>query len=525
MPLQLFDLLDRGYFPRELPPPFTSAGFAQAVAGPSASVPASTFSSKQYYSECCIHNLVRTGGLRRNLGIPNPKHFYRLAEHIVRNWADYKSHVDQSPFSLTKPVDSTADRAISPEHDLAERTDHRARLRARGRFLLRADILRFFPSIYTHSIPWALMGKSAAKAAMSAGTLKGTWQDNADMLSRSVNNNQTIGIPIGPDTSRLLAEVILSHIDVSLADKFRRLDGIRYIDDYEFIFAFRSEAEEVLGYLQHLHNEFELALNPSKTAIVELPESLETPWTSHMRVFPFRDLATVGQKHDLIAYFNKLFELLRQFPEEGVLKYAIARLRSEDVHEDNWKFLEDILIHCVLVEPACIPQVCDQVMYYKSHRYPIQKTRWSECLNRIVLERVPLGQSSEAAWAMWMMKLLKIKLLARSAKVIGEDSDSMVGLMALGLADSGLASKKHLKGLNRFASATGLLEKHWLLCYQGNLMGWLGSTSKRANLRGDSAFNFLESNSVSFFDISVSPPTPIKHTANITTGGGGGGLY
>ena len=137
---------------------------------------------------------------------------------------------------------------------------------------------------------------------------------------------------------------------------------------------------------------------------------------------------------------------------------------------------------------------------------------------------MPLGQSSEATWAMWMMKLLKIKLLARSAKVIGEDSDSMVGLMALGLADTGLASKKHLTGLNRFASGTGLLEKHWLLCYQGNLMGWLGSKSKRANLRGDSAFKFLEANGVSFFNISASPTTPIRHTAT-TTGGGGGGLY
>ena len=523
MTLQLFDLLDRGYFPKELPPPFTTAEFAKAVAGATASVPVGTFSSKQYYSECCVHNFVRTGGLRRNLGIPNPKHFFRLAEHVVKNWADYKAQADLSPFSLTKPVVSSGVRAISPEHDLAERADNRARLRARGRFLLKADILRFFPSIYTHSIPWALMGKSRAKAAMGLATLKGTWQDDADMLSRSVNNNQTIGIPIGPDTSRLLAEVILSHIDVALSSKFRRLNGIRYIDDYEFTFALRSEAEEVLGYLQHLLNEFELALNPSKTAIVELPESLESPWTSQMRVFPFRDLAIVGQKHDLTAYFNKLFELLRYFPEEGILKYAIARLRSEDVYEDNWQYLEDILIHCVLVEPACIPQVCDQVLKYKSQHYPVQKNRWSECLNSIVTERVPLGQSSEAAWAMWMMKQLKIKLLARSAKLVGEDGDSIVGLMALGLADSGLATPRHLAGLNRFASASGLFDKHWLLCYQGNLMRWLGSTSNRSSIRGDSALNFLEANNVSFFNIGISPPLPSSYSSS--TGGGGGGLY
>ncbi len=525
MILQLFDLLERGYFPKELPPPFTTAGFAHAVAGPSAAVPVGAFTAKPNFSESFAHNLVRTGGLRRNLGIPNPKHFFRLAEHVVNNWTQYKAQVDASPFSLTKPRVSSTDRAISPQHDLAERTDHRARLRSTGRFLLKADILRFFPSIYTHSIPWALMGKSSAKAAMGPpNILRGTWQDDADMLSRSINNNQTIGIPVGPDTSRVLAEVILSHIDISLSKKFRRLNGIRYIDDYEFVFAIRSEAEEVLGYLQHLLNEFELALNPSKTAIIELPEPLENSWTSRMRVFPFRDLASTGQKHDLTAYFDMLFELLKTFPEDGLLKYAIARLRSEDVYKTNWKYLENILIHCVVVEPACIPQVCDQIMFYKSLHYPITKQRWSDCLNRIVTERVPLGQSSEAAWAMWMMKLLNIKLLARSTKVIGDDGDSIVGLMALGLADSGLASPKHLIGLHRFTPATGLFENQWLLCYQGNLMKWLGPGSGRANLRHDPAFKYLESNSVSFFDIGVPPPIPIRHAVS-SVGFGGGGTY
>lgn len=31
------------------------------------------------------------------------------------------------------------------------------------RFVVKADISTFFPSIYTHSIPWALVGKAVAK--------------------------------------------------------------------------------------------------------------------------------------------------------------------------------------------------------------------------------------------------------------------------------------------------------------------------------------------------------------------------
>src|SRR5690606_16287800 len=109
---------------------------------------------------------------------------------------------------------------------LADRPLHRARVRANGRFLVKADIQRFFPSIYTHSLPWALMGKANAKQMLTNKTLKGTWQDQLDMFVRSTANNQTVGIPIGPDTSRLLAEVILSSVDVGLSRAFRRLKGM-----------------------------------------------------------------------------------------------------------------------------------------------------------------------------------------------------------------------------------------------------------------------------------------------------------
>lgn len=522
MPLQLIDLLAKGYFPRELPPPFTTVGFSQALTTQVSAPSSGAFNSNPKFSMMCVHNLVRTGGLRRNLGIPNPKHFFRLAQHIVIHWNSLKKLANASPFSLSKPVDGQPDRAISPEHDLAERAAHRARLRSTNRFILKTDISRFFPSIYTHSIPWAIMGKANAKAAHATNRLSGTWEDWTDVFSRSVNNNQTVGIPIGPDTSRLLAEVLLARIDVELANKFKHLTGFRYIDDYEFAFPTRAEAEEVLSFLQHILNDFELALNPNKTAIIELPDSFDPSWTSKIRVFVFRDAGVTGQQNDLTAYFDMVFALFKQFPEEGLLKYAIARLRSEDFHRQNWPLLEHILSHCVLVEPACIPQVCDQLTYYRTKRFRITKQLWANCLNRIVYERVPLGQASEAAWAMWLMKLLNIKLSAKSAKTVSKSEDPIVGLMALGLAHSGLANVRHLTGLNRFRSPTGLFEHQWLLCYEGNLKGWLGSGGGRSSLTSDPAFSFLESQDVSFFDIGVPPPAAIRHVVPPAYTGPGG---
>lgn len=520
MPLQLVDLLAKGYFPKELPPPFTTASYSQALAGLGVVPPAGVFSARPLHSMQYTYNFVRAGGLRRNLGIPNPKHFFRLAEHVVANYTNLTALANLSPFSLTKPVDGRPERAISPEHDLAERTSHRARLRSTARFVLKADISRFFPSIYTHSLPWAIMGKAPAKAAHAARTLTGTWQDMTDILSRSIANNQTVGIPIGPDTSRLLAEVLLSRIDVELANKVSRLKGMRYIDDYEFPFATRSDAETTLNHLQHFLNEFELALNPSKTAILELPEYFDPPWTSQIRVFPFRDAGATGQKNDLTAYFDMVFELLKKFPEEVLLKYAIARLRNQEVQATNWPLFENILSHCALIEPACLPQVCDQMVYYCTKGYLPHRSLWHECLNRIVFERVPLGQSSEAVWAMWLMKWLSIPLANNSENAVNASEDSAVALMALGLATVGLANPASLVGLHRFSDSSNLFQNQWLLCYQGNYMAWLGPGSGRAVLRADPAMAYLESRDVTFFDINVPAPTPIRH--GLPYGGGGG---
>ena len=79
-----------------------------------------------------------------------------------------------------------------------------------------------------------------------------------------------------------------------------------------------------------------------------------------------------------------------------------------------------------------------------------------------------------------------------------------------------------LANLNRFDPASELWEANWLLCYQGNLMGWLG-VGGPARLATVPAFEFLKTRGVSFFDIGVAPPPPAR--TPITSGGGSGGGY
>lgn len=122
----LHDVLGKGYFPRELPPPFSTTSFAKAVVEANDLVGSFKNNVKNEHApSMCVHNMVRSGGLRRNLGIPNPVAHTKLAHWIIGHWADLSSIITMSPFSLSKPVDTRPERAIASEHSLDERTTRR----------------------------------------------------------------------------------------------------------------------------------------------------------------------------------------------------------------------------------------------------------------------------------------------------------------------------------------------------------------------------------------------------------------
>lgn len=516
------DILVKGYFPRELPPCFSTEQFGLAVTEGTGSLSPSVYGelAKSPSAEMCIHNLVRSGGLRRNLGIPNPFRYALVAREVAARWPELHAHAHSSPFSLTKPIDTKPERSISSEHSLDDRVRRRVDLRTKARVILKTDINRFYPSIYTHAIPWSLEGKAAVKAAKAAGTLKQQWSNLLDALFRNMNDQQTVGIPIGPDCSLLIAECVLSTIDNELASQLPGIRGLRYIDDYEFAFDHRSEAEDAINKFQAILSHYELALNPSKTRILELPEPFEASWVSQLRIFNFRASNITAQRNDLTAYFDAVFKFTKAEPDESILKYAISRLNSLDLHPDNWSLYESILAQCALVEPACLTQICEQLYHYvrTSDSCALNTELWSSVLNRIIEERLPLGQSSEAVWAMWIMKLFSLSLTPKSEVVISQTEDSVAALMGLFLANAGLGNSTHFSSLNSFAERTGVTGRHWLLCYEGNRQGWITPPSENTKWPHEE-FGWLQDQGVSFMKLDASAPPPRRHAA----GGGAGG--
>lgn len=148
------------------------------------------------------------------------------------------------------------------------------------KYLVKFDLQSCFDSIYTHTISWATAG-GADKVKVLPG-YHGSWVGDAfDNLMQSVNARETNGIIIGPEFSRIFAEIILQYIDQKveheLLDDEKKLrhksnyECYRYVDDYFLFYNDEKVRELFMESLTKWLKEFKLQISPSKTEEFERP--------------------------------------------------------------------------------------------------------------------------------------------------------------------------------------------------------------------------------------------------------------
>lgn len=132
------------------------------------------------------------------------------------------------------------------------------------------DVSRCFDSIYTHSVTWALKTKEFSKHHRNAQHVFG---GVFDRLMQSANYNETAGIVIGPEISRIFAEIILQEVDENVRLKLveeeliaeTHYDIRRYVDDIHIFTHSERIAERIMKIYEHELSEFKLSINSLKT--------------------------------------------------------------------------------------------------------------------------------------------------------------------------------------------------------------------------------------------------------------------
>lgn len=507
--MSLLAVLERGYFPKELPRPFVTKSFAMLIAS-TVTLPAGFGSSaseakknKLRSGKSVRYSHARGGQLlRRPLSICNPLHYYLLANEIVKNWPALSKKVSGTLLSATTPEFKTNGRAINGKWSQSARSELAINNRIGRRFILQTDISRFYHSIYTHSIPWALHTKSVSKINHSFNLLG----NELDYWVRMGQDQQTIGIPIGPDTSLVISEIIMQRCDEFLLNKMPNLKGHRFIDDYELAFQTRNEAEDAFHILESCLFDYELALNPKKTNIIELPTSLEASWVIELKSCNFR-LSAAGQSADLHRYFDLAFSLHKKYPNESVFQFAIARLRSVIIFPKNWELFQKLLLLCVVPEPASLPYVLEQIIRRtNSGAIPI-RSELEEIMNTLICIHAEMKHSSELANAVWACLAFGLIIHDKAVDLLSKCDDSVVALLTLDCEQNNLLSKQLDKSLwQSHMSTDELYGEHWLLAYEANIKGWLPSNGGVDHVLADANFAFLKTNNVFFYDQSLAMP-------------------
>lgn len=144
--------------------------------------------------------------------------------------------------------------------------------------MVQIDVSKCFDSIYTHSLPWAVIGKSQTKFDLEDS--KTTFGGRFDALMQQLNQNETNGIVIGPEFSRIFAEVILQSADVELeralldrANLKHKVDYeiFRYVDDYFVFYNDPSTELRVIEELQEILKSKKLSINTAKVKTYPKP--------------------------------------------------------------------------------------------------------------------------------------------------------------------------------------------------------------------------------------------------------------
>ncbi|WP_079280716.1 antiviral reverse transcriptase Drt3b [Pseudomonas aeruginosa] len=153
------------------------------------------------------------------------------------------------------------------------------------------DVSKCFDSIYTHSIAWATKTKEHVKSKLQVSS---TFGQSFDGLMQRANYNETNGILIGPEISRIFAEIIFQDVDRKVEEELAARSkqvGIdyslaRYVDDI-FIFAQDIYVAQLVSeiYVDNLRK-YNLHSNASKSLKYERPF-----YSSRSRVIRDVDLA------------------------------------------------------------------------------------------------------------------------------------------------------------------------------------------------------------------------------------------
>ncbi len=340
-------ILEQGYYPEQyiVPPTFRVQQFNLNDL-PFYEVDATNilqkFEPEKFETE--LISYPKTQLTDRSFGIIHPKIYHDIVWYLNNEWnliVEHLFHKDIKIYSYSFPIPITnksegdigclrGGRMIYEFIEMAEKD-----LVAEAhnyKFLLRTDIKNCYPSIYTHSIAWALHTKKTIRTKGNRADYSKFLGLKLDKLFQYSNDGCTNGIPIGPAISDLISEIILAAVDKECSIELKKSNieflGVRFKDDYRFLCNSKEDAHKIIKTIQAKLRDFNLTLNDSKSNVTELPEGLFREWTAEYHKCSLKYIQKIKYKQLANTMLSTL-KIDKQYPDTGVIDKFLNELTSK----------------------------------------------------------------------------------------------------------------------------------------------------------------------------------------------------
>ena len=454
----LYRAVCTSYFPKEFPPLFTTKEFGRYILK---EIKENTL-ERAKEKKVTKYYITRNNNTLRMLSIPHPLPYSNVCKILYQNWEYINYSIgkkwNHKKISLNIPREcEDSGRLVPSEYPSDKKIDIGLKLNLlrNCRYVVKSDIKNCYPSIYTHALTWALKGKETAQTERN----NKDWINGLDTAVRFMNDNQSIGIPISPDISTILFELVFSNIDKELLEKGYHY--CRYIDDIYCPCETKEKAEDFISILTKQLNDFNLKINDNKTVILETPIALNDEWVRIVQKNDIPNFIDDSNIRKIIGFLDEAVVLFRKFNNASILKYVMKQIKYNDIRsEDAFLLLENYIQNLVVLYPFLLQQL--ELLYTKNQCFG-DKICLQHLLETIIKNPQNQIKSDALVWCFYYALKYKINLTDIIWADIEKIDDSLGLLMAFVYYKHAHISNKQeiLDGITKKAQ----ISDDWLLRY------------------------------------------------------------
>lgn len=361
-------------------------------------------------------------------------------------------------------------------------------------FLLHSDVSRYYHSIYTHSIPWALHTKQFAKANRTLKYLG----NRLDTFVRNGQDGQTIGLPVGPESSRVLAEIIGVALDEAIcrADKKLKKSMVRFVDDITAGAQSGEECERTRNAIRKSLHSFQLEINEDKTETVKIVSHEYGSWRHELHARMPRATGAIA-KYEM--FFDLVLRLSQLWPRANIPVYALKQARAGFIRTSQWLAVEDFILMIYRSYPATLATIVEIFVNRNYSQGDVSVTKVETFIRSNLRVLIDTGRLGELAWMLFLAKALRITIKTSEVRALSETLSSVCALLLCDLEVKGyLDGKLDKTRWNKLLNSSGLVSEMWLYVYEATLKGWTGASS--SFITSHDKFCELYKRQVSFYD-------------------------